>query len=80
MSSMFNGCSSLTELNLSNFRTNNVINMSNMFSNCSSLRELNLSNFNTDKVINMENIFQYCSTELNLIGVNDTIKKAQGKK
>ena len=27
MSSMFNGCSSLTSLNLSNFNTNNVTNM-----------------------------------------------------
>ena len=33
---MFNGCSSLEELNLSNFNTNNVINMINMFHGCSS--------------------------------------------
>ena len=32
---MFNGCSSLKELNLSNFNTNNVTNMEYMFSGCS---------------------------------------------
>ena len=35
MNGMFHGCSSLKELNLSNFNTNNVINMSYMFSKCS---------------------------------------------
>ena len=32
---MFSGCSSLKELNLSNFNTNNVINMGLMFDGCS---------------------------------------------
>ena len=40
MSDMFNGCSSLKELNLNNFNTNNVIDMSYMFSGC--LDELKL--------------------------------------
>ena len=31
---MFSFCSSLTELNLSNFKTNNVSNMSSMFEGC----------------------------------------------
>ena len=44
----------INELNLSNFITNNVINMSGMFYKCLSLKELNLSNFNTDNVINMK--------------------------
>ena len=35
MSYMFYGCSSLKELNLSNFNTNNVIYMSYMFNGCS---------------------------------------------
>ena len=47
MSYMFNQCSSLTSLNLSNFNTNNVQDMSYMFQLCSSLTSLNLSNFNT---------------------------------
>ena len=35
MSWMFNGCSSLNELNLNNFNTNNVTNMSYMLYGCS---------------------------------------------
>ena len=47
---MFYGCSSLKELNLNNFNTNNVTNMGGMFFRCSSLKELNLNNFNTNNV------------------------------
>ena len=35
MKYMFSGCSSLKELNLSNFNTNNVTNMFGMFYDCS---------------------------------------------
>ena len=35
MSCMFSECSSLKELNLNNFNTNNVTDMSSMFSGCS---------------------------------------------
>ena len=35
MESMFSECSSLKELNLSNFNTNKVIHMEDMFSECS---------------------------------------------
>ena len=35
MSGMFNGCSSLRELNLNNFNTNNVSNIYRMFEGCS---------------------------------------------
>ena len=60
---MFNGCSSLKELNLSNFNTNNVTDMEYMFYVCSSLKELNLSNFNTNNVINMSWMFGGCSAQ-----------------
>ena len=40
-------CSSLIGLNISNFNSQNVINMSYMFNNCSSLINLDLSLFNT---------------------------------
>ena len=45
---MFSNCSSLEEIDLSHFNTDNVINMSCMFFGCSLLKELNLSNFNTE--------------------------------
>ena len=48
MSQMFEGCSSLNELNLSNFNINNITNIKGMFSNYPSLKELNLSNLNTN--------------------------------
>ena len=64
MSRMFSGCSSLKELNLNNFNTNNVTNMSWMFYRCSSLNELNLNNFNTNNVTDMRNMFSGCSDEL----------------
>ena len=50
---MFHGCSSLKELNFSNFNTNNVTNMRYMFNGCSSLKKLDLSNFNTNNVTDM---------------------------
>ena len=43
---MFNRCYSLTNINLSNFNTQNVTDMSYMFNKCYSLKNINLSNFN----------------------------------
>ena len=45
-----NEITSLKELNLSKFNTNNVRNMKMMFQYCSSLREIYLSNFNIKNV------------------------------
>ena len=69
---MFNGCNSLTNLDLSNFNTSNVTSMSNMFNGCSSLATLNISNFNTSNVTDMSNMFYGCSslTELDLSNFN----------
>ena len=58
MSGMFRECSSLKELNLNNFNTNNVTDMRYMFWGCSSLKELNISNFNTNNVTNMSYMFK----------------------
>ena len=63
MDSMFYKCSSLKELNLSNFNTNNVIDMHSMFYKCSSLKELNISNFNTKKIKDMKYMFYGCSDQ-----------------
>ena len=45
-----NEITSLKELNLSKFNTNNVRNMKMMFQYCSSLRGIYLSNFNIKNV------------------------------
>ena len=47
MSYMFYECTSLIDLDLTIFTTDNVTNMSFMFSRCMSLKKLDLSNFNT---------------------------------
>ena len=60
MNGMFYGCSSLINLNLSNFKTKNVTNMAHMFDCCSSLINLNLSNFNIQNVTNMAHMFDGC--------------------
>ena len=61
---MFDGCSPIKELNLSNFHTNKVNDMSFMFSFCLSLEELNLSNFNTNNVTEINGIFNGSLEEL----------------
>ena len=72
MSKMFDGCSSLTSLNLSNFNTSSVTNMSEMFSGCSGLTSLNVFKFNTSSVTNMSEMFSGCSglTSLNVSKFN----------
>ena len=66
ISFMFSECNSLTNIDLSNFNTQNVICMYSMFSGCNSLTNINLSNFNTQKVKNMSYIFYGCNSLLNI--------------
>ena len=58
---MFNGCSALSSLDLSNFNTAIVSDMSLMFGSCSTLSSLDLSNFYTKEVRNMSYMFSRCS-------------------
>ena len=53
MCNMFYRCTSLKELNLSNFNTTKVTDMSQMFMECSDLTHINLSNFDTSNVTDM---------------------------
>jgi surface protein len=57
---MFGDCKLLTNINLSNFNTNNVTDMGHMFYGCSSLNKIDLSNFNTNNVTNMDCMFGDC--------------------
>ena len=66
MMSMFYGCSSLTNLDVSHFDTSKVENMRIMFYKCSSLTNINVSNFNTSNVTNMGGMFQYCNGLINV--------------
>ena len=58
---MFQECSNLDKLDVSNFKTNKVTDMSFMFNNCSNLIDLDVSDFNTENVTNMISMFQECS-------------------
>ena len=64
---MFYGCTSLTDLDLSNFNTKNDTNMNNMFDGCNSLTNINFANFNTQNVSNIRNIFYGCTSLINFI-------------
>ena len=72
---MFEGCSSLTSLDLSLFDTSKVTNMTNMFAYCSKLTSLDVSYFDTSKVTNMDNMFYGCSSLTSLdLSLFDTSK------
>ena len=58
MNNMFYGCSQLTSLDVSRFKTANVTDMSGMFSGCDNLSSLDLRNFDTSNVTDMNNMFQ----------------------
>ena len=61
MDHMFNDCSALKSLDLTNFNTAKVTNMSFMFNGCSALTSLDLTNFNTANVEFMDHMFEGCS-------------------
>jgi len=63
---IFCDCKFLTNINLSNFNTQNVIDLSSMFYNCKSLTSINLSNFNTQNVTNMSSMFSNCKALSNI--------------
>ncbi|BDR59619.1 BspA family leucine-rich repeat surface protein [Xylocopilactobacillus apicola] len=60
MSGMFNGCYSLTDMDLSDFNTTNVTDMSKMFYGCGSLVDIDVSNFDTSNVTSMVSMFENC--------------------
>ena len=72
LNSLFYGCSKLASLDVTNFDTNNVIDMSKMFIGCQNLTTLDLSSFNTNKVTTMVQMFDRCEslTTLDLSSFN----------
>lgn len=57
---LFNSCSGLKSLDLSNWDTSNVTNMQSTFSNCSKLASLDVSGWDTSKVTTMAYMFYGC--------------------
>ena len=61
MSKMFQKCTSLKEVNLSNINTNSVTNMSYMFQNCTNLESIgDISNWDVSNVSNISYMFNNC--------------------
>ena len=57
---MFQNCSSLKNMDLTELDLSNVVNMSFMFQNCSGLETLDLSEISMPKLTNMRNIVKNC--------------------
>ncbi len=72
MFDMFDGCSSLTALDLSAWNLNNVINMASLFKNCSGLTSVALPKVTSKKIQYMQRMFSGCSslTSIDLSGWN----------
>ena len=60
MRCMFQNCSDLISLDLSNFDTSKVEDMHSMFEDCSNLTSLDVSNFNTSNAKDMSIMFYGC--------------------
>ena len=60
LGSMFDGCTSLTSVDISRLKTNKAESFTRMFNNCNSLTELDLVNITTDSVTNTSYMFQGC--------------------
>ncbi len=58
---MFNGCRSLTRLDLSSFNTSSVTNMSHMFQDCRGLTSLDVSHLTTSTLMHISGMFPICS-------------------
>ena len=72
MSSMFEGCSSLVYIDVTDLDTSKVTRMDSMFKGCSMLQEAEISGVSTAAVENMQSMFEGCSSlsELDLTGIN----------
>ena len=84
---MFNNCSKLTSLDVTNFNTAKVTDMSYMFSSCSKLPSLDVTKFDTRNVTTMEGMFSSCSklpsldvTNFNTVNVKNMMKMFMGCK
>lgn len=83
MADMFFNCSSLTNLDLSSFHTDNLVVASGMFSYCSSLTVLDLSSFNTHNMSpemgDCENMFSGTNLQRVIVDMYDwTLHESDG--
>ena len=75
MNYMFENCSKLTILDLSNFNTSNVTNMYGMFYSCYKLIHVDLRSFDFTKVTNYSSMFGGVPNNCEIIVKDDTAKE-----
>ena len=71
LSNCFNGCTSLTSVNATDWDTSQVTNMGGIFSNCTSLTSVNTTGWDTSQVTNMGGIFSNCTALTEIIGIEN---------
>ena len=59
---LFDGCISLTSINLNMLDTSKAIDFSYMFKGCTSLKEVDINHFNTTAVLSMDKMFYNCKS------------------
>ena len=70
MTAMFNGCSSLKEIDLSMWNVGKCQYIYSMFSQCSSIKEINLSGWHLDSMTNKYIFSGFISGDRNLLYIN----------
>ena len=72
---MFAGCSSLINLDVSNFHTRNSESFYSMFCDCKSLKHIDVSNFDSFKCENINSMFHNCYNIINIDMMNFDLSK-----
>lgn len=66
LGSMFSGCQSLRELDVSGWKVDTVTSLASMFANCWNLRELDLSDWNPENCTSLATMFTECHSLQNV--------------
>lgn len=67
----FDGCTKLTELDLSNWNASNCVSFNNFLNDCYALQTVNLFNMNTSGVMDFSYMFKDCDKLSTIIGINN---------
>lgn len=75
MTSMFNGCTSLTSINLSGLDTTSFRSIASLFYNCESLISVDFSQIDLSNIIDFTNISNNCKSleYINLINYDESL-------
>ncbi len=60
LTSMFEDCTNISELDLSKFNTKNIYSINSLFKNNKNLKKLNINDFSTSKMVYMNEVFKGC--------------------